>query len=130
MAQSICRRLINALANAPTAAIKGDLINQSTFYLNLPTEPTGPSTIPIWTDIRTSRITEVFLQIVTNPYSPMTDGEAHLRVSSLQALRHIVLNMQWDHARRLESQLREKVVRLCEELRRLEGHNFAKPDDL
>ncbi|KAG8963412.1 hypothetical protein FRC00_006611 [Tulasnella sp. 408] len=130
MAQSPCQRLINAIARAPTASLKGEVINTETFYLNLPQEPEKPKTHPVWVDIRVSKFGEVLLNIVTNSTSPITDGEAHLRISALQALHHITASMQWDSAGRLEVQLCGKIFKLNEQLQRLEAHNFSTPRDI
>ncbi|KAG8943991.1 hypothetical protein FRC04_002380 [Tulasnella sp. 424] len=130
MAQSRCQRLINAIAMAPTPALRGEAINKETFYLNLPEEPTKPITDPLWTDIRTSRFGEVLLSIVTNSNNPLSDGEAHFRISSLQVLHYITGTMEWDSAGSLEIQLRNKVFKLNEQLQRLEAYRFTKSSDL
>ncbi|KAG9044103.1 hypothetical protein FS837_008766 [Tulasnella sp. UAMH 9824] len=108
MAQSPCQRLINAIARAPTAMLKGEVINKETFYLNLPQEPKKPAKHPVWIDIRVSKLGEFLLNIVTNSISPIT----------------------WDSAGRLEVQLRGKIFKLNEQLQRLEAHDFSTPRDL
>lgn len=149
MAQSRCQRLINAIARAPTPALRGEAINKETFYLNLPKEPMKPITDPLWADIRTSRFGEVLLSIVTNSNNPLSvsiranrmvshviiqlltqDGEVHFRISSLQVLHYIAGTMEWDSAGSLEIQLRNKVFKLNEQLQRLEAYRFTAPSDL
>lgn len=57
--------LVDAIRNARTPYLKGEVINKETWYLILPPEPAPPATDRIWFDIRSSGLGEVLLDIVT-----------------------------------------------------------------
>lgn len=126
--------LVDAIRNARTPYLKGEVINKETWYLILPPEPAPPATDRIWFDIRSSGLGEVLLDIVTEggDDGPIDDGEVSLQISSLQALYSIVNNIQasWNRKNPLEKNLREKVIRINQTLVRLEKHKFRRPSDI
>ncbi|KIO28633.1 hypothetical protein M407DRAFT_22220 [Tulasnella calospora MUT 4182] len=127
--------LVNAIRHARTPGLKGEAIYQEKWYLDLPSEPTPPAKNALWSDIRSSGLGEVLLDIVTQGVEgpgPINQGEVYLQISSLQALYHIVRNLRasWDKKNPLETALREKVMTITRTLARLERHEFRVLGDL
>ncbi|KAG8926100.1 hypothetical protein FRC01_009332 [Tulasnella sp. 417] len=126
--------LVNAIRDAPTPWHKGEVIHQAKWCLDLALEPAPPENDNLWSDIRSSGLGEVLLDIILQggEGGPIDIGEVHLQISSFQALYHIVRNIRvsWDNNKPFEVALREKVLNINQTLVRLEGRNYEKPSHI